>query len=103
MEFVIILAILGGYFSLSSRLDKLINNQTKDFKNKFPSLNELIGKNINIETNDQLDLVFGSATKGILKEFNEKWIVIEVMSKKNKKELFYYRLNNIVSIDVIED
>ena len=101
MEYVIILAIVGAYLSLSSRLDKIIN-QTKDNKKKFPSLNELIDKNISIETRDQLDLVFGSKTKGILKEFNEKWIVIEVMNKENKKELFYYRLNNIVSIDVIE-
>lgn len=102
MEFVIILAIVGAYLGLSSKLDKLINKQMKHSKNKFPSLNELIGKTISIETTDELDFVFGSETKGILKEFNHQWIVIETTNKKNKKELYYYRLNNITSINVIE-
>lgn len=101
MNFVIIMSILCVYLSLSSKLDKLINNQAKDSKNTFPSLKELIGKKISIETSDQLDLIFESATTtGILKEYNDKWLVLE---STNKKELYYYRLNNIISIDIIDD
>lgn len=100
MNFVIIMSILCVYLSLSSKLDKLINNQVKDSKNTFPSLKELIGKKISIETSDQLDLIFGSVTTGILKEYNDKWLVLE---STNKKELYYYRLNNIISIDIIDD
>lgn len=102
MEFVIIMAIVGTYLSLSSKLDKLINNQIKDNKNRFPSLNELIGKNISVEMSNESELIFGSKTKGILREFNDTWLGIETTDKKDKKELYYYRLNDIVSIDIIE-
>lgn len=100
---IIILAIVGAYCSLSSKLDKIINKQFKENKNKFPSLKELVGKKINIETSDQLELVFGSVTEGILKSFNDTWIVIETINKKNKKEQYYYRLNKIVSINLVND
>lgn len=102
MEFLIIMVVAVAYGSLSSKLDKILNKQDKDNKKKFPSLQKLIGKNISIETSNELDLVFGSETKGILKEFNDIWLVIETTNKKNKKEEWYYRLNNIVSIDLIE-
>lgn len=46
--------------------------------------------------------MFGSETKGILKQFNDEWIVIETINKKSKKEQYYYKLNNIVSIDIVE-
>lgn len=102
MDFVIIMAIVCVYLSLSSKLDKLINNQVKDSKNRFPSLKELIGKNISIETRDQLELTIDSVTTGKLKEFNDKWLVLETINKKKQRELYYYRLNNIISINVIE-
>ena len=104
MEWVIILSLVAAYSSLSAKLDKIIDNQneTKKSKKMFHSLNELIGKNISIETSDELDLTLESETKGILRDFNDKWIIIETINKKNKKELYYYRISNIVSIDIIE-
>lgn len=100
---LIILAIVGSYCSLSSKLDKLINKQLKGNKNKFPSLKKLVGKKISIETSDQLELIFGSETKGILKYYNDTWIVIETINKKNNKEQYYYRLNTITSINIVDD
>ncbi|MCM1370664.1 MAG: hypothetical protein NC181_02070 [Clostridium sp.] len=100
---LIILAIVGTYCGLSSKLDKIINKQFKENKNKFPSLQELVGKKINIETSDELVIAFGSATEGVLKCFNDTWIVIETTNKKNKKEQYYYRLNKIVSINIVDD
>ena len=101
---IIILAIVGAYCSLSSKLDKIINKQFKEEnKNKFSSLKELIGKKISIETSDELVIVFGSAIEGVLKCFNDTWIVIETINKKNKKEQYYYKLNKILSINLVDD
>ncbi len=102
MEFVIIMAVLAAYLGLSSKLDKLLNIRLKGNKNKFPSLHELVGQNISIEMSDQLDLIFGSKTEGILKEYNDTWIVIETINKKGKKELYYYRINQLVSINIVK-
>lgn len=102
MEWVIVFVIVVIYCSLSSKLNKIINKQTLYTKKEFPSLKKLIGKTISIETNDESNLVFGSETKGILKQFNDEWIVIETINKKSKKEQYYYKLNNIVSIDIVE-
>lgn len=100
---IIILAIIGTYFGISSKLDKIINKQFKENKNKFPSLKELVGKKISIETSDELALVLDNKLEGILKCFNDTWIVIETTNKKNKKEQYYYRLNKIVSINIVDD
>lgn len=99
MEWVIAFLIVVIYCSLSFKLDKIIKKQTQYTKKEFPSLKKLIGKNISIKTNDESSLVFGNETKGILKHFNDEWIVIETI---NKKEQYYYKLNNIASIDVVE-
>lgn len=88
--------------SLSSKVDKILKSLPDNLKHKknFPSLEGLIGKKIEIETED--DLIFGSETRGILKEFNNKWLVLEATNNKNKKEWYYYRLNDIISINIIK-
>jgi len=42
-------------------------------------------------------LYFGEEQKGILKEFNDAWLILESNGKKGK-EITYYRLNNIKGV-----
>ncbi|MCI8778591.1 MAG: hypothetical protein HFI87_05525 [Bacilli bacterium] len=101
MEYVLLITIIVAYLSLSSKIDKLKNNiQDKKLKHDFPSLKDLIGKNIAIEVDEEA--FFNSNPIGILKEYNDTWLVLESYNKKNQKELYYYRLNNIISINIIE-
>lgn len=100
MEYVLFMAVVVAYLSLSSKIDKLKNNiQDKKLKHDFLPLKDLIGKNIEIEIDE---IVFSGNPKGILKEYNDTWLVLESYNKKNKKELYYYRISNITSINIIE-
>ncbi len=103
MEFLIIIAMIGLYSSLSSRIDRIVENtnKTKFGKGKdFPSLQELVGKNIELETNDPMAYICGNKINGILKDYNDTWIIIEI-TKKKKIEVYYYRLSGIKSISII--
>lgn len=97
MEWIILFAVIMAYCDLSSKLQKLLNNQNKNNKKDLSLLKKLIGKQIEIETDDEYALVFGASQKGILKEFNDTWIIIETEGKKGN-ELLYYRLNNIKGV-----
>ena len=97
MEWLIIMTIILAYFDLKSKIQKVINNQKENTKKDFSLLKELLGKNVRIETDDEYRLVFGTKQQGILKEFNDTWLVIEIENKKGK-ELIYYRLNNIKGV-----
>ncbi len=101
MEVIILLLMIFMYLSTASKLDKLLNRESVDVKKKFPSLNELIGKDIKIETNNELDIFSKNNKQGILKDYDDKWLVLEAINKKQKKELYYYRLVNISSINII--
>ncbi len=97
MEWFIILMIIIAYCDLNSKVQKLLNNQNKNNKKDLSLLKKLIGKKVKIETDDEYALVFGTSQNGILKEFNDTWLIIETESKKGK-ELLYYRLNNIKGV-----
>lgn len=100
MEYVLFIAVVVAYLSLSSKIDELKNNMpNKNSKHNFLPLKDLIGKNIEIEIDE---IVFSGNPKGILKEYNDTWLVLESYNKKNKKELYYYRISNITSINIIE-
>lgn len=103
MEYLILFAIIIAYSSLSSKISKIMTNMPNCNKKRFPSLKELVGKNIEIETDEYLELSYGYSTKGLLKEYNDTWLVIEAKNKKDKKELYYYRIKNITSISVIDN
>ena len=103
MEYLILFAIIIVYSSLSSKISKIMTSMTTNNKKRFPSLKELVGKNIEIETDEYLELSYGYSTKGLLKEYNDTWLVIEAKNKKDKKELYYYRIKNITSISVIDN
>ena len=100
MEWFILLVVIIGYCDLNSNIKKILNNQNKNNKKELSLLKKLIGKKIEIES-DEYVLVFGTSQKGILKEFNEEWLVLESEGKKGK-ELIYYRLNNIKGVEEIE-
>ena len=53
--------------NLNSNIKKILNNGHKDNKKDFSMLKSLIGKEIEIDTDDEYSLVFGTSTKGILK------------------------------------
>ncbi len=103
MEYLILFAIIIVYSSLSSKISKIMTSMTTNNKKRFPSLKELVGKNIEIETDEYLELSYGYSTKGLLKEYNDTWLVIESRDKKDRKELYYYRIKNITSINVIDN
>lgn len=102
MEYLTLIALVMVYSSLSSKISRITNNMSVKKNKKFPSLKELVGKNIELETDDYYDYTFNLKTKGILKDYNDTWIVIESLNKKDEKELYYYRVNNIKSINIID-
>lgn len=99
MKWIVAIIVLCMYCSLSNRLDKIIKLQTDATKKSFPSLHQLVGKYISIETDDDSDFEFDDGQEGRLKKFNQQWLVLETLNQ----ELYYYRLRNITSIDVIEE
>lgn len=102
MEYLTLIALVMVYSSLSSKISRITNNMSVKKNKKFPSLKELVGKNIELETDDYYDYTFNLKTKGILKEYNDTWIVIESLNKQNEKELYYYRVNDIKTINIID-
>lgn len=97
-----IFSLIISHSSLSSKISKVSKLINPPYKKSFPSLKELIGKNIEIESDEYGEFDYNCKTKGKLKKFNETWIVIETTDKKNNKELYYYRLKNITSINLSE-
>ena len=102
MEFLILVGMIFGYSSLSSKISWIMNHMPSNVKKKLPSLKELIGKKILLETDDYLEYTYECKTKGILREYNDTWIVIEVVDKNNQRELYYYRLSHITGIRILE-
>lgn len=74
----------------------------KKEKAGFPSLKELTGKRVELTLDDDVALLYGYETEGILKEYNGAWLVLETCVQEDKKELYYYRINNISSINILE-
>ena len=97
MDWLIIMVVMLAYFDMKTKIQKVINNQKENAKKDFSLLKDLLGKNVKIESDDEYILVFGTKQQGILKEFNDTWLIIETENKKGK-ELIYYRLNNIKGI-----
>ena len=96
-NWLIYLIVLLTYFDLKSVLKKILNNQSKNSKKDFSLLEKLKDKEIQIEIDDEDINVFGTNKKGVLKDFNDVWLVLESVSKKGK-ELVYYRVSNIKGV-----
>ena len=90
------------YFDLKSVLKKILNNQSKNNKRDFSLLENLKNKEIQIEIDDEDISVFDTNKKGILKDFNDVWLIVESTSKKGK-ELIYYRVSNIKGVVEVKE
>lgn len=105
MEYLIILVIILAYSSLSEKINtiskKLSVDSSKNQK-KFSPLKDLVGSNIKIDTDDLLYIMDWSK-EGILKSFDDTWILLEHTYKYNRKETYYYRISNIKSISIINE
>lgn len=99
--FVILLMVLA-YFDIKSNLKKILNNQSKDIKKDFSLLEKLKGKEIQIEVDDDDLMSFIQKPKGILKDFNDTWLILEKNTKKGK-ELIYYRIINIQGVVEVKE
>lgn len=97
---LILFVVVMIYLDDSSKLKKILkilNEQSKDDKKDFSFLEKLKGKEIEIESDEEELLYFGEEQKGILKDFNNTWLILESNSKKGK-EITYYRINNIKEV-----
>lgn len=74
-----------GYIDISYKLKKILNNQNKDNKKDYSEFLMMKGKLVEDVIDENIFNV-----KGILKDFNDTWIILE-----NDKELNYYRINSI--------
>ena len=100
-SWIILFVVLMMYFDISSKLKKLLNNQSKENKKDFSLLEKLKGKEIEIESDEEELFSFGSEQKGKLKDFNDTWLKLESKGKKGK-ETTYYRINNIKGVEEIK-
>lgn len=101
-NWLIYLIVLLTYFDLKSVLKKILNNQSKNSKKDFSLLENLKNKEIQIEIDDEDINVFDINKKGILKDFNDVWLIVESTSKKGK-ELIYYRVSNIKGVVEVKE
>lgn len=100
MEVFTLIIVVVAYIDIKENLKKILNYQSKNNKKDFSLLGGLIGKNIQVELDDEYALVFGNPRKGILKEFNDTWFILESTNKK-KTEFVYYRINEIKGVSEI--
>lgn len=94
---VILFVLLLGYFDLKKDIKKILTYQSKTEKKDFTLLEKLKGKEIQIEVDNDDIISFDSTRKGILKDFNDVWLILETEDKKGKKTL-YYRMINIKGV-----
>ncbi len=94
---VSIISIRTGYFDLKKDIKKILTYQSKTEKKDFTLLEKLKGKEIQIEIDDDDIISFDNTKKGILKDFNDVWLILETEDKKGKKTL-YYRMINIKGV-----
>ena len=97
MEYVLLLAIVVSYASLSSKIKRISRSNNKKLNSK--ELKEFLNKKVAIV----LDNEFSSNVSGILRSYDNKWIELEtIKEKRNKtrKENTFYKINNIYSITI---
>lgn len=113
MEKVLLFILLGLAFSISSKLDDIVNS-LKDSGEEIPErkrmkrsgISKMIGKRVilNIdqdEINDSYLFSEPNETEGVIKEVGNAWIVFEY---ETKKEIVtrYFRIDDVVGIDEVK-
>ena len=94
---LVLLVFALGYFDLKKDIKKILTYQSKTEKKDFTLLEKLKGKEIQIEVDNDDIISFDNTRKGILKDFNDTWLILETEDKKGKKTL-YYRMINIKGV-----
>ena len=94
---LVLLVFALGYFDLKKDIKKILTYQSKSEKKDFTLLEKLKGKEIQIEVDNDDIISFDNTRKGILKDFNDIWLILETEDKKGKKTL-YYRMINIKGV-----
>lgn len=94
---LVLLVFALGYFDLKKDIKKMLTYQSKTEKKDFTLLEKLKGKEIQIEVDNDDIISFDNTRKGILKDFNDIWLILETEDKKGKKTL-YYRMINIKGV-----
>lgn len=98
MESLLLLTIVISYFSLSSKIIK-VYNKLNDTSRKVRNLNELIGKEVKVT----IDGNIWDDIKGKLNAYDDIWIEIESINKKQQREIKFYKIQNIETITVINE
>lgn len=94
---LVLLVLALGYFDLKKDIKKILTYQSKTEKKDLTLLEKLKGKEIQIEVDNDDIISFDNTRKGILKDFNDIWLILETEDKKDKKTL-YYRMINIKGV-----
>ena len=92
MVYVIQGTVLVAYVLLSSQLSSIKNKLENKPKTKV-NLKELIGKNVKVYLDDEID----TELEGELVSFDKKWFELKKQKKKNN-EIYYKRIDRIKSI-----
>lgn len=101
MEWIILIAIAIGFGTINEKLDKLTKVQRKERKFNFK---DYLGKTVSLSIdNEEISnsYLFGS-TIGVLKDYDEEWLLFEYQKKKKTIEQ-YIRINDITSINEIKN
>lgn len=96
MEYVIIIVIIFAYSGISSKLEKLNKKINSNFKTK-KNLKEFIDKNVVITLTGD----YFTNPSGIFKSYDDVWFELEIINK-NKKEINFYRIDDIETITLNE-
>lgn len=88
--------VIIAYFDIKATLKRIMNSQNKGQKD-FSLLEKLKGKEVKIEIDDDNINVFDRTKKRILKNFNDKWLILEKTTKEQKEEM-YYRISEIKGV-----
>lgn len=94
---IILLIVIVAYFDLKSDLKKVLNYQSKNDKKDLSLLDKLREKEVELEIDNDDILSFTSTKKGILKDYNDIWLILETSDSKGKK-ILYYRMVNVKGV-----
>lgn len=99
MEWVILMVIVIAYYSLAEKIKKISDQMpVRRKKNVSVSLDDLVGKYISIE----VDGYYETGTKGVLKYYDDTWIAIESINKRQQTEIKLFRILKVLSIDIVD-
>lgn len=98
MEYVIIIVIIFAYSGLSSKIEKMNKKLNSNYRTKN-NFKEFINKQVIITLTDDYFI----NPSGVFKAYDDVWFEIESINKNNKKEINFYRIDDIETITLNEE